>query len=360
MSKELKVEIKKLLRSLGLLVLFLIVVFGVNLLIDPANILNRKYAGEAAKIMANGGNVTNLQNMDDRQLIREYAELRTQPVDVLVLGSSRSMQVTKELTGVDNTFCAGVTGADLRDTISAYVLFREKGLLPKTVILCAEYWFLSQGNLESRAMTEGYETFCAERGHIPFRITSRTKAAIKELFSFAYFQSSIDYLLDQRAALKLESVSDADNIYATRRADGSYSYEESYRNRPVEDVDGDAYNAVMFGNTTAYYFDGVHAEMCRQLEDFIAMMQEDGVEVVVQLAPYHPLYYAHMETSPTYTEILATEGYFYTLELTHGVQCYGGYNPADFGMTNVDFYDAQHPSAEGIYSYFGVKRQQNA
>lgn len=36
------------------------------------------------------------------------------------------MQVTSELTGDPNTFCAGVTGADLRDCISIYRLFREQ------------------------------------------------------------------------------------------------------------------------------------------------------------------------------------------------------------------------------------------
>ena len=348
-------EIKKLLRSLGLLALFLVVVFGINLMADPANILNRKYAGEAAKIMAEGRNVTNLQNMDDRQLVREYLELRTGPVDVLVLGSSRSMQVTKELVGVENTFCAGVTGADLRDSISTYILLKEAGFLPKTVIFCAEYWFLSAGNLDSRAMTEGYETFCEDRDHTPFRITSRTQAAMKELFSFTYFQSSVKYLLEQRGALKLEAVDTADNLYGTRRADGSYSYEEEYRLRPTEKVEEDAFNSTIY-NTIAYNFTGVDEEMRSQLEDFIAMMQADGVEVVLQIAPFHPIYYAYMETSPEYTEILATEEYFYSLEQTLGVQCFGGYDPADFGMTGADFYDAQHPSAKGIYAYFGVKR----
>ena len=51
-SKELTVEIKKLLRSLGLLVLFLVVVFGVNLLVDPANLASDRYAQQAAEIMA--------------------------------------------------------------------------------------------------------------------------------------------------------------------------------------------------------------------------------------------------------------------------------------------------------------------
>ena len=351
-------EIKKLLRSLGLLVLFLAVVFGINLAVDPANILNRKYAGEAAKIMAEGRNVTNLQNMDDRQLIREYAQLCTGPIDTLVMGSSRSMQVTRALTGEENTFCAGVTGADLRDAISTYVLFRENGILPKKAVYCVDYWFLSAGNLDSRAMTEGYETFCKAYGYTPFRITSRTQAAMKEMFSFSYFQSSVKYLLDRRGALQLEAVDAADNLYGTRRADGSYSYEESYRLRPAADVDGDAQNAVIFGNTTEYNFTGVSAELQAQLEGFIAMMQEDGVEVILQLAPYHPIYYNHMAADAQHAAVLATEDYFYSLEQTLGVQCFGGYDPADFGMTGADFYDAQHPSTEGIYAYYGVKRAQ--
>lgn len=350
-------QTKKLLRSLGLLALFLAVVFAVNILVDPANITNRKYARQAAQIMADGYNVTNLQNMDDRQLIKEYLELRTQPVDVLVVGSSRSMQVTKELVGEENTYCAGVTGADLRDSISTYMMMKENGLLPKTVVFCAEYWFLSEGNLDYRALTEGYEQFCEERGHTPFRVMSRTQAGMKELLSFAYFQSSVEFLLSGKSAQKLEATAVADNVGATRRADGSYSYEEEYRLRPVEKVDNDANDCIIFGNTIVYNFNGVNDEMRRQLEDFIAMMQEDGVEVILQLAPFHPAYYEFMLTSEMYRDILATEDYFYSLQDELGVQCYGGYDPADFGMINTDFYDAQHPSAEGIYAYYGVKRK---
>ena len=54
-TREIAMEIKKLLRSLGLLALFLAVVFGINLTVDPANILNRKYAGEAARILLTAG-----------------------------------------------------------------------------------------------------------------------------------------------------------------------------------------------------------------------------------------------------------------------------------------------------------------
>ena len=176
------------------------------------------------------------------------------------------------------------------------------------------------------------------------------------MFSFAYFQSSIKYLQEQRTALQLEATDVADNTYGTRRADGSYSYEESYRMRPEKAVEEDAYNSVMFGNTTVRVFDGISKELQLQLEDFIAMMQQDGVEVVLQLAPYHPTYYAYMRTAPEYVEILSTEDYFYSLEDTFGVQCFGGYDPTDFGMTGADFYDAQHPGAQGIYAYYGVKR----
>lgn len=348
-------EIKKLLRSLGLLALFLAMVFGINLTVDPAHIASDRYAAEAAQIMAAGQNVTNLHNLDDRELIRLYVQQRTQPVELLVLGSSRSMQVTKELTGVGNTFCAGVTGADLRDCISAYMLFREQDLLPKQVVLCADYWFLSQGNLDGRALTEGYETFCAQTQNIPFRTASRLQTRLKELFSFSYFQSSVSMLLKDSGRLRLEATEQRDNLYGTRRADGSYSYEQAYRIREAAAVEKDAKENCIY-NALAASFTGTDKELCAQLEDFIALMQADGVQVALQLAPMHPLYYAHMQTDPAYAEILTTENYFYSLEDKLGVQCFGSYDPSDFGMTGADFYDAQHPSAEGIYAYFGVKR----
>ena len=344
-------DLRRLLRTLALLAVFPAVILLVNLTADPAHILTDRYAGEVADILLGGKNATNMDNLDDRDLLVRYFDRRQTPVRVLTLGSSRSMQVTKELTGCGESFCAGVTGADLRDCISIYQMAKQQGLQPEKVIFCAEYWFLSEGNLDPRANTEGYEDFCAQTGNTPLRTASREAVRRKELLSLSYFQSSLQYLLDGERR-KLTATDAPDGPYATRRADGSYSYEEDYRRRPQEQVDGDARDCCI-KNSLQQGFTGVNDALLRQTGDLIAMMQQDGAEVVLQLAPFHPVYYEYMAGAEKYREILATEQVYRDLADRYGIPCCGGYDPAAFGMTNADFYDAQHPSAEGIYRYFG-------
>ena len=353
---NLNADVKKAIKTLLLLAVFVIVVFATNIFVDPANIASDSYAREAAEIVASGYNVTNLENFDDRDFLRCYAPLRSEETDVLVLGSSRSMQVTNALTGFENTFCAGVTGADLRDCIGAYMLFRNNGNIPEKVVFCAEYWFLSQGNMDKRALTEEYQQFCRLTGNTAFETSSVEKEKLMELFSFSYFQSSVEYILSTNKVPPLAAVESDDNRYPTRRKDGSYSYEETYRNRSIEIVEQDAYDATLY-NSLVKNFTGADAQLQKQMEDFIKLMQDDGVEVVIQLAPIHPVFYTHMENNSGYSEILATEDYFYSLEDKLGIECYGSYNPEDFDMVSTDFYDAQHPTATGIYKYYMAERK---
>lgn len=347
---------KDLVKSLLLLALFLVVVYGTNVMVDPANIVNPKYARRAAAIMAEGHNVTNVQNMDDRELIRRYARLTDREITTLILGSSRSMQFTTDVTGDKNSFCAGVTGADLRDSIGAYILFKESGQKPQKVVFCAEYWFLSPTNLDSRALAEEYERFCKQTGNTPFKAVSRRQSMLKEIFSFSYFQSSIDFLLKEHDMPDLEATDEADCLYATRRSDGTYSYELAYRSRSEKDVRTEVI-AANSRNTIVKAFSAVDDELKKQLEDFVVMMQNDGAEVVIQLSPFHPDFYAYMlENGDTFDQILATEDYFYSLGKKYGIEVCGGYNPGYFGMEGTDFYDGQHPTAQGAYKYYGVKR----
>ena len=344
-------DLRRLLRALALLAVFPVIVLLTNLTVDPAHILTDRYSAAAADILLSGKNVTDLDNFDDRDFLIQYFEKRRTPLRVLTLGSSRSMQVTKELLDCEESFCAGVTGADLRDCISAYQLAKQQDLLPEKVVFCAEYWFLSSGNLDERANTDGYLAFCEQTGNTPLKTVTRQAVKRKTLLSLSYFQSSLQYLFGGKHP-ELAATDAPDGQFATRRTDGSYSYEAGYRQRPQEQVDADAQSSCVY-NLLQVNFTGVDDALLRQTGDFIAMMQQDGVEVVLQLAPFHPDYYSYMTGAEGYREILATEQLYRDLAARYGIVCCGGYDPAPFGMTNADFYDAQHPTAEGIYRYFG-------
>lgn len=350
-------KIKRLLKGLLVFLPLALLVMGVNWFADPANVLRTGYEKQVAEILADGHNASNLRNMDDRGFMRAYAALRTQPIDTLVLGSSHSMQVTKYLTGDENTFCAGMTGADLRDCISAYLLFREEGFTPKRVILAVDPWFLSEGALEDRAMLDGYREFCAENG---FSVLGDNVLLTEELkkktqiFSLPYFQSSIESI--RRGDYKTRDPIPADTHYTDtdmRRADGSYCYNAAFRDTTSGYTDQAVRDIIYAKPAFALNFNGISSQLTEQLTAFVQLMQKDGAEVALLIAPYHPTYYDHMASqTDNYVEILATEQVIRDIAAETGVQVVGGYNPHEFGLTGADFYDAIHCTDRAMYAFY--------
>ncbi len=351
---------KRLLRSaLCFLPLAALLVF-VNWYADPANVLRGGYERQVAEIVASGQNAANLRNMDDRAFLREYAALRTQPVGTLALGSSHCMQITAALTGDPDTFCAGVTGADLRDCISIYRLFRESGLAPQRVILTVDAWFLCDNTLEGRAMTDGYLDFCAEHGLTPYGedgLFSLNRGWIERksnFLSIPYFQSSLDYLKKglhrTRDAVPTQEHAAAG---AMRRADGSYCYEQAYREASAEQVEQLARDCIAVPPQFAKDFTGVTEGLVEQLRAFLQELQADGVQAAVMLSPYHPLYYAYMrETPQPYGQILSTETRVRQLAAELSIPVFGANDPAACGLDETDFYDGLHCSEEAMYRFY--------
>ena len=348
---------KRMIKSALLFLPLVILLAAVNWYADPANLLRGGYEQYAAEILASGQNAANLRNMDDRAFMRTYAGLRTQPVGTLALGSSHSMQLTTELTGDPDFFCAGVTGADLRDCISIYRLFREQGFAPQRVILVVDPWFLCENTLDDRALTDGYVDFCTENGFTPYGGQGGSRwSAVKRcanLFSIPYFQSSLDYLKKGlHRTRELEATREHTTGGAMRRADGSYCYEGEYRDMPIEAVRQLAQDCVGEPPSYARDFTGINGDLVEQLRTFLQELQADGAQVAVMLAPYHPHYYAHMRESELYRDFLATEGIVREMAGELEIPVFGSYDPEACGLDETDFYDAQHCREEAMYCFY--------
>lgn len=336
---------------------FLAFLIGVNVYADPANVLRSGYEKTVAAILAQGQNAANLRNMDDRSFMRLYASMRTEPIDTLVLGSSRSMQVSRDVTGDPNTFTAGMTGSDLRDCISVYRLMREEGFAPKRVLLCLEPWYLCETTLEQRAMTDGYIAFCNENGFRAFAAQNTWWEAVSakvERFSQAvsvpYFQSSVEFL-KKGLQKQRDSVATSEPYADTdmRRADGSYVYNAPLRTVAPEETYERAKDCITIKPAFAQLFTNANAELTAQLEAFIREMQQDGAEVALMLSPFHPDYYAHiLKQTDNYVQILETETIFQTVAETCNVKLMGSYDPTACGMVATDFFDALHCGSDAI------------
>ena len=145
---------KKLLKSALIFFPLVAVIFIVNYYVDPASLLNKSLEKEIAKAFLDGHNVSDVSTIDDRAMIEFYFEQREESIDCLVLGASRGMQISKDTTGMENTFNSGVTGAEIRDIISIYSMYYDKFGAPENVILVLEPWTLSETYINKRCISE--------------------------------------------------------------------------------------------------------------------------------------------------------------------------------------------------------------
>ena len=346
---------KDLFRLISLLLVFLLAVFAVNYAGDPANIMNPAYEQTLVDILVSGQNAANVENMEDRRFLELYSQARTQPIDTLVLGSSRTMQISPAVTGDPNTLAASVTGSDLRDVINSYFLFEKQGFAPDTVVLSLEMWYLSEGNLDARANVTEYEAFCRDAGLEPLKTGSAKWTRIKDFFSFPYFQSSVKYLVKSRGQKSLP-VAIAEDWADTpvKRPDGTYGYEKAYREQPQASVDTDAANKQIVDSIAAL-FTGVSDPLTAQLDAFVAYLQAKGIAVRFLLSPVHPDYYRFMESQPDrYAQAFESERIYRQLGEKYGVSVYGSFDPAPLDVVSTDFYDAIHPKEEALMRYYNV------
>lgn len=346
---------KDLFRLISLLLAFLVVVFAVNYAGDPANIMNPAYEQTLVDILVSGKNAANVENMEDRRFLELYSQARTQPIDTLVLGSSRTMQISPAVTGDPNTLAASVTGSDLRDVINSYFLFEKQGFSPKTVVLSLEMWYLSEGNLDNRANVTEYEAFCQSAGLEPLKTGSARWNLIKDFFSFPYFQSSVKYLIQNRGHKSLPVATE--EMWAdtpVKRPDGTYGYEKKYREQPQVNVDTDAANKQIVDSIAAL-FTGISDPLTTQLDAFVDYLQQKGITVRILLSPVHPDYYRFMVSQPDrYAQAFESEEIYRQLGEKYNVPVYGSFDPAPLGVMNTDFYDAIHPKEEALMRYYDV------
>ena len=355
---------KKLLGAVLVFLPFILLIVGVNYYADPANILQQGYEEKVAEILVSGQNASNIRNMDDRALIREYAETTNLQIDTLLLGSSHSMQITKEITKDPNTFGAGVTGSDLRDCISIWRLMLKNGQNPKRVVLTIDPWMLAEGCLDKRAMTDGYFEFCKEHGTKPLASSKNWQAGLEKIgqaFSLSYFQSSVDYL--KKGLHKTREPIATQEFYTQtdmRRADGSYGYSAEIRNVTPENMYDRVKNYILFKPELMTRFDGISPVLTQQLELFLQEMQQAGVEVSLFLSPFNNAYYDHIkQQTDNYQQMLAVEPLVREMAKKMGIRVIGSYDPYACGLTQMDFYDGLHCSSEAVQRFWDLNLEES-
>ncbi len=340
------------------LIRFFIVVFSLltlialfNALVDGVGVF-RLNAGlkYAAVNLAQGRMVAGrVGGWDERELQRMIVEQYAGRRDMIVIGSSRTMLLRKRFVPGNPDFMNhSLAGTCLEDMLSIVGLYKEKGVLPRMVVLAIDPWMFNRNAGLGRswetlgfyynqmlkelgggaAFGRGPLTGKAGKGADSDRI-----AKLRQLINLEYTIQNWEYL---RGGKKLRVVADAAVDDYVKEPDGSYHFPYKLRHlKMVKDGPGNAMPDTYFRDFTSL----TGTEIFEGLVDYL---RRKGVRVVFVLPPFHPHAYRSCFENAKYGITLKVEEYARDLAQKKGITLVGSYDPSQSGFTGEDFFDGTH------------------
>lgn len=196
--------------------------------------MNFPYEKDLAKKLSSSKAITTT-NMDERKFTKYRIEYYSGKPDILVLGSSRTMQVSSTSGNVLNL---SVSGASVEDQIAFTVLALKK-IKPKTIYLSADPWLFNENSGQNRweSIKEDYND--ALRIISPY--STQPSLQQKSKFTFQEKSSTTDYgfRLYKKINIKyskIGSTNETPGLYDKIRFDGSRIYNTNYANLKPNEI----------------------------------------------------------------------------------------------------------------------------
>jgi hypothetical protein len=331
--------------------LLLVVVAATNYHYDPANIFgDHSYERGVAKLLSEGKDVANVSDYDERLVQKFVAERMVSAPEVLVMGSSRAMNISADFFPGKHFYNAAVSGASLEDDYAILQVYKEHRLTPRFLVLGVDPWIFNRDSQQLRWKSlepEYLRAISSSASTAKTKLIDKARLAkFLQLISFDYFQAS----------LKSAGRSDR-NYFPTkapeldvhiRRADGTITYKRDYALRSPEKVTDWVHQQTT--KTPIYSlgnFKELDPEYRSQFSALITGLKANGTQVVIFLAPYHPDMYAALTHSDSpYRRVIEVEKYLREFAKTQDLQLVGSYDPAKLACDRNSFYDEMHPKPE--------------
>ena len=321
-------------------------------------------------LMLQGYDVTNYDQMDERQVVQLYAQDVAEAPEVIGIGSSRVLQFNRDLIGSDSFFNMGVTGADVRDCMTSYYKMVTYGKTPKVLLWSVDPWVFygNEAAFDDRADAELYDEFLTNVLGVETDYEAPDPVELwKALAEPAYFQGNVDYYFSNRGKATITDEDgnpidfnpvQGDPLRQTtniKRSDGSVLYFEEFRERPVDQVLADAAAAsTTFNSVHMEGFDALSDTQCEAFDAFIRYARSQGTTVVLVLSPWHPYLYNYLlNETDQHKGFFQVEAWVRQYCAQNDVPLYGSYDPTLIsGLEESDFFDGLHCKGSGIAKFF--------
>ena len=331
----------------------LIAVACFNYKIDPANIFRNVFVETCGNWLLEGHNVAVTQNYDERLLQKYLIEHDSKRYDVLVLGSSRTMDIGSSLFPNYTFKNYSVSGASIEDDIALYFLYERMHGVPKKVLIGADAWLLNVNNGQERwkSVANEYEygkNYMLESNKFFFTIDVEK---CMQLISWPYLNESIKKAkkdevrnIDRGYCLADESATVATNAEIIC-PDGMHIHSADMQAKDAELL---AMKYIAGNVYSLEKYDEINAELQAQVKMFISYLKSAKVEIVIYLTPYHPVVYSYLIQNEQYRNVMEAETFFREAAIEFGLKIAGSYNPERCGLSNEDFLDGMHMRQKAV------------
>ncbi len=321
-----------------------------------------QYEREIALAMLDGHPISNFEKMEEREIVKLYAQNLSHSPQAVALGSSRILQMTAEIAGTNDFFNAGMIGAEQPDVMSSYYLFDRAEKIPEIVIFGVDPWIFSsapEATTYRRVDKKMYNEFLYYGlGHTDVSVTTEQENMNfwLSLTSPSFFQENLEYYIENKETGMRPQIVEGDVLKQSndvKMPDGSVLYSEEMRSSSVEDVNHIALTAInnSFVNCEGFY--EMDSGLATLFDEFISYMQHKGSRVVFMLTPYHPIVYDKVLKQPErYSGFFQVEPWLRNYAAEKGIPLYGSYDPLAVGCSNEDFFDGWHIKGSGISKFF--------
>ena len=321
----------------------LIIIPLVNYIGDPARIFDTDYEEGLAKMISEGKQVTDYGNCDERILQKELISRWTSPPDISIIGSSRTMQISSEYFPGLSLFNNSVSSACVNDIIGIYQLYKDKKSVPKKIIIGIDPLIFDANNKDERwqSLAEYYYKF----KNINYNGNSMLYK-YNQLFSFTYFQSSIEQIKQKSKGIRPKETDSKFNNRKTKLNDGSQVYGKGIREISINELEKKVNYFLSYDIKSYERFNSISETIWNDFEILIQDMNNNNVEVEFFLAPYHPKIYK--EFSSRCQSVLDVENKIIVFANKNDIMLHGSYNPNKNNLNENYFYDGIHAKEKSI------------
>ncbi len=331
--------------GIGSLILVIVGLVGAIMLRPPSPIAPESLMAR----LLSSGKVVISDNVDERLLAKARIQSLSTPPTIIVIGSSRIMQIGEETyrPGVVNF---GVSGASLEDLVALLHLASAQSF-PQEIIIGVDPWLFNDKAKQDRWQSLRSDYLMAQQ-----KLTQPSdNLAVLSHFSNAGVNerhADVPLLRSLYTALNIRSLEarDANPGFKQKiKPDGTIVYNLAYHGKTSEEVRRG------LAALSTYSLEYFKYSTPRQAE-FEAMLSfyKQHTRVVLALVPYHPgLYEIFVEERPV---VLQMEKQIRDLAYGLGLTVIGSYNPSRANCTEEQFYDGMHPKPSCIKTLMTVKR----